>query len=64
MLVTSTRPDGPSGQSPSRSVWSCKSSRTIIHRWSVVASQLTRRAATDSAVPVGAMPKAAAEAST
>ena len=50
MPVTSTRPDGPSGQSPSRSVWSCKSSRTIIHRWSVVASQLTRRAATDSAV--------------
>ena len=62
--VTSTRPAGPSGQSPSRSVASCRSSRTTSQDWPVAASQLTRRAATDSAVPVGSMPNAATEACT
>ena len=62
--VTSTRPASPSGQSPSRSAVSCRSSRTTSHDWSVAPSQLTRRAATDSAVPAGSMPKAAAEACT
>ncbi len=62
--VTSTRPAGPSGQSPSRSVASCRSSRTTIQDLPVAASQLTRRAATDSAVPAGSMPKAATDACT
>ncbi len=64
VLVTSTRPAGPSGQSPSRSVVSCRSSRTTSQGWLVSPSQLTRRAATDSAVPVGSMPMAATEACT
>ena len=60
--MTSTRPERPSGHSPSRSAASCRSSRTTSHDWPVALSQLTRRAASDSAVPAGSTPKAAAEA--
>ena len=64
VLVISTRPVGPSGQSPSRSADSGRSSRTTSQGWLVSASQLMKRAATDSAVPVGSMPVAATDACT
>ena len=63
VLVITTRPSGPSGQSPSSSSASRRSSRTTSHGRVVSASQLTRRAAADSAGPAGSMPVAAVHAS-
>ena len=62
--VTSRRPAFPAGHSPSRSLASGRSSSTTSQRWLVSPSQLTKRTATDSAVPVGSMPVAATDAST
>ncbi len=62
--MISTRPAGPSGHRPSRSAVSGRSSSTTSQSWLVSASQLMKRAATDSAAPVGSIPVAAADACT
>ena len=59
VLVTPTRPASPVGQSPSRSDAPVRSSNTTNQGWLVSPSQLMKRAAIDSAVPVGSMPVAA-----
>jgi hypothetical protein len=63
-LVSSSRPACPSGHRPSRSADGGRSSSTTSHGWLVEPSQLMKRAATDSAVPVGSMPVAATDACT
>ncbi len=64
VLVMMTRPAGPSGHRPSSSSASGRSSNTTSHGLLVAPSQLMKRAATDSAVPVGSIPVAATDAST
>ena len=63
-LVTSSRPAGPAGHSPLRSADSGTSSRTTSQGCLVSLSQLTKRTATESAVPVGSRPVAATDACT
>src|SRR5580658_158414 len=64
LVLTSSLPVAPRGHSPSRSVVSWRSSNTSSHSRLVSPSQPAKRAATDSAVPVGAIPVAATDAST
>ena len=63
-LVISSRPARPSGHSPVRSAVSGRSSRTTSQGCLVSPSQLTKRTATESAVPVGSRPVAATDACT
>ena len=63
VLVMTRRPAGPSGHRPSSSSASGRLSNTTSHGRVVSPSQLTKRAATDSAVPFGSMPVAASDAS-
>ena len=63
-LVISSRPASPSGHSPASSTVSGRSSRTTSQGRLVRPSQLTKRIATESAVPVGSRPVAATDACT
>ena len=63
-LVISSRPASPAGHSPVRSTLSGTSSRTTSQGSWVSPSQLTKRTATELAVPVGSRPVAATDACT
>src|SRR5689334_4455282 len=62
VLVTIRRPEGPCGHIPSGTADSARSSNTTSQAGLVSFSQLTKRAAPDSAFPIGATSAAAAEA--
>ena len=64
LVLTSSLPVGQRGHDPPRSVVSWRSSNTTGQARLVSPARPAKRAATDSAVPVGAIPVAATDAST